>query len=68
MPTCCTSEFNRSGNEHTDKSEFIGEVAGRTGLNRKNEAGMVDTVFEALTEAFGRQEEVRIRQFGLFTT
>ncbi|MDE0415810.1 MAG: HU family DNA-binding protein [bacterium] len=40
-----------------NKSEVVGEVAARTGLNRKEAAGAVEAVFEAVTEALARREE-----------
>ena len=50
------------------KSEFVGEVAARTGLSRTAAGGAVDAVFEAVTEALARQEQVRIAGFGRFAT
>ncbi|MDD9993541.1 MAG: HU family DNA-binding protein [Rhodospirillales bacterium] len=51
-----------------NKSDIVGEVAARTGLNRKDTVGAVDAVFAAVTQALRQQEEVRIAGFGLFTT
>ncbi len=51
-----------------NKAELVGEVATRTGLNRTDAASAVDAVFEAVTEALGRREEVRIAGFGQFAT
>ena len=51
-----------------NKSDIVGEVAARTGLNRTDAAGAVAAVFEAVTEALGRREEVRIAGFGQFAT
>ena len=50
------------------KSDIVGEVAARTGLSRTDAAGAVDAVFEAVTEALARREEVRIAGFGQFAT
>ena len=51
-----------------NKSELVGNVAARTALSRTDAASLVDAVFEAVTEALGRREEVRIAGFGLFAT
>ncbi len=50
------------------KSENVGEAAARTGFNRTDAAGAVDAVFEAVTEALGPQEEVKMAGFGQFAT
>ena len=50
------------------KSELVDDVAARTGLSRTDAAAAVDAVFEAVTEALGRREEVRIAGFGQFAT
>ena len=49
-----------------NKSELVGEVAARTGLNRMDVAGAVDAVFETVSEVLGQGEEVRIGGFGGF--
>ena len=51
-----------------NKSEIVGEVTARTGLSRTDAGGAVDVVFEAVTEALGRREKVRIAGFGQFAT
>ncbi|MDE0389756.1 MAG: HU family DNA-binding protein [Rhodospirillales bacterium] len=51
-----------------NKSEIVGEVAARTGLNRKEAAGAVNAMFEAVTDALVRRQEVRIAGFGQFAT
>ena len=50
------------------KSELVGEVVARTGLSRTDAAGAVDAVFEAVTEALRRREDVRVAGFGQFAT
>ena len=50
------------------KSDIVGKVTARTGLSRTDAAGAVDAVFEAVTEALGRREKIRIAGFGLFAT
>ena len=50
------------------KSEVVGDVAARTGLSRTDAAAAVDAVFEAVTEALRRHEDVRIGGFGQFAT
>ena len=51
-----------------NKSDVVGEVAARTGLSRTDAAGAADAVFETVTEALARREQVRITEFGLFGT
>ena len=51
-----------------NRSELVGDVAARTGLSRTDAAAAVDAVFEAVTEALRRREEVRIGGFGQFAT
>ena len=51
-----------------NKSEIIAEVAARTEWNRKEEAGAVDVVFEAVTEALVRRQKFRTAGFGHFAT
>ena len=47
-----------------NKSEVVGDVAARTGLDQKDAAGVVDAVFEAVIEALDRRKEVRIAGLG----
>ncbi len=51
-----------------NKSKLVDDVAARTGLSRTDVAAAVDVVFEAVTEALGRREGVRIAGFGQFAT
>ena len=51
-----------------NKSDIVSEVVARAGLSRTDAAGAVDAVFEAVTEALGRREVVRIAGFGQFVT
>ena len=55
-----------SGSELMNKSDVVGEVAAQTGLSRTDAAGVVDSVFEAVTEALTRRDRIRIAGFGLF--
>ena len=50
------------------KSDIAGRVADRIGLSRSAAGNAVDAVFEAVGEALGYGEEVRIVGFGTFTT
>ena len=50
------------------KSDPAARVADRTELSRKEAAGAVDAVFESVTEALARREDVRVAGFGLFAT
>ena len=49
-----------------NRSEIAARVAGRTGLARPVAGEVVDAVFEVITEALGRGEEVRVVGFGIF--
>ena len=51
-----------------NKSDIAGRVAGRAGVGRSAAGDAVDTVFEAITEALARGEDVRIAGFGTFGT
>ena len=51
-----------------NKSNIVGEVAARTGFGRTDASGAADAVFETVTEALARREQVRITGFGLFGT
>ena len=51
-----------------NKSELVGDVAAGTGLSRPDAASAVDAVFEAVTEALARREEIRVAGFGQFAT
>ena len=50
------------------KSNIAGRVADRIGLSRSGAGNAVDAVFEAVGEALANGEEVRIVEFGTFTT
>ena len=48
--------------------DIAGRVAGRAGVGKLAAGDAVDTVFEAIAEALGRGEDVRIAGFGTFGT
>ena len=50
-----------------NKQELIGTVAETTGLSRSDATRAVEGVFEAITHALKRGDEVRLVGFGTFT-
>ena len=49
------------------KSDLIGVVTERAqGLNRKDTEVVVDTIFEAMTDALSQGEKIELRGFGSF--
>jgi DNA-binding protein HU-beta len=48
------------------KTDLIDKVAEKTGRTKKDAAGSVDAVFEALTEALATGDKVQIIGFGSF--
>jgi DNA-binding protein HU-beta len=50
-----------------NKQELIGTVAETTGLGRSDAGKAVEGVFEAITAALKRGDEVRLVGFGTFT-
>lgn len=51
-----------------NKSDIAGRVAGRAGVERSAAGDAVDPVFEAIAEALGNGEDVRVAGFGTFGT
>ncbi|CAA9521793.1 MAG: DNA-binding protein HU-beta [uncultured Sphingomonadaceae bacterium] len=51
-----------------NKQELITTVADRTGLNRNDAVKAVEGVFDAITDAMKRGEEVRLVGFGTFAS
>ena len=51
-----------------NKQELISTVADRTGLNRNDAVKAVESVFDSITDAMKRGEEVRLVGFGTFTS
>lgn len=49
-----------------NKAELIADVAARTGQPKTQVGETVDALFDAMTEALKRQEEIRIPNFGVF--
>jgi DNA-binding protein HU-beta len=49
-----------------NKNELIAVVADETGLSRGDAAKAVDGVFDAVTKALKKREEVRLVGFGTF--
>ena len=50
-----------------NKQELIGHVAERTGLGRGDASRAVETVFDLITSALQRGDEVRLVGFGTFS-
>ena len=48
------------------KSEFVDQVAARTGLSRKDAANAVDAALETIQDALQRGSEVTFSGFGKF--
>lgn len=51
-----------------NKTEFIDEVAVKTGLSKKDAKGAVDAVLETITEALVKKDTVSFIGFGTFQT
>jgi DNA-binding protein HU-beta len=49
-----------------NKAEFVADVAERIGESKQRGEEVVNAVFEALTAALKRGDEVRLPQFGVF--
>ncbi|MBI1249909.1 MAG: DNA-binding protein [Alphaproteobacteria bacterium] len=49
-----------------NKAEFIADVAERTHEPKAKVAELVDAVFDALTDAMRKGDEVRLPSFGVF--
>ena len=56
---------NRGSND-MNKQELIGTVAETTGLSRGDASKAVEGVFDAITDALKRGDEVRLVGFGTF--
>lgn len=50
-----------------NKQELIGAVAETTGLTRNDAAKAVESVFETISGALGKGDEVRLVGFGTFS-
>lgn len=61
-----TIPFNRDSN-HMNKQELIGSVAETTGLSRSDASKAVEGVFDTISAALQRGDEVRLVGFGTFT-
>ena len=51
-----------------NKQELIGSVAENTGLSRSDASRAVEGVFDAISSALKRGDEVRLVGFGTFST
>ena len=60
------STFNRGSGE-MNKQELIGNVAETTGLSRGDATRAVEGVFDAITSALKKGDEVRLVGFGTFS-
>jgi len=50
-----------------NKNDLVAVVADKTGLSKADATGAVDSVFDAITDAMQRGDEVRLVGFGTFT-
>ena len=50
-----------------NKNDLIGEVAASTGLSKNDSASAVEGVFDAITTALSKGDEVRLVGFGTFS-
>jgi DNA-binding protein HU-beta len=50
-----------------NKNDLVAEVAEDTGLSRTDAARAVDAVFDAVTKALKKSQEVRLVGFGTFS-
>ena len=50
-----------------NKSEFVDQVASRSGLSRKDAADAVDAALETIQDALSRGSEVNFTGFGKFS-
>src|SRR5687768_2832501 len=55
------------GSRDMNKQELIGNVADTTGLSRSDASRAVEGVFDAITAALKRGDEVRLVGFGTFS-
>ncbi len=55
------------GSEQMNKQELIGNVAETTGLSRGDATRAVESVFDAITSALKKGDEVRLVGFGTFS-
>jgi DNA-binding protein HU-beta len=56
----------RQGVPGMNKAEFVADVAERIGDSKQRSEEVVNAVFEALTAALKRGDEVRLPNFGVF--
>lgn len=50
-----------------NKNDLISEVAGSAGLSKSDAASAVEGVFDAITQALSKGDEVRLVGFGSFS-
>ena len=60
--------IGKQGTGDMNKQELIGSVAETTGLSRSDASRAVEGVFDAITAALKRGDEVRLVGFGTFCT
>ncbi|MCI3196945.1 HU family DNA-binding protein [Bacillus sp. HU-1818] len=49
-----------------NKTEFVGAVAEKLGVTKKEATPKVETVFEVLAETLSKGEEIKVSGFGTF--
>jgi len=66
-PVCRHPRLINRGSGEMNKQELIGVVADTTGLSRGDASRAVEGVFDAITSALKRGDEVRLVGFGTFS-
>ncbi|WP_326103361.1 HU family DNA-binding protein, partial [Bacillus atrophaeus] len=51
---------------HMNKTEFVGAVAEKLGVTKKEATPKVEAVFEVLAETLSKGEEIKVSGFGTF--
>jgi DNA-binding protein HU-beta len=66
FPGCPFSISDLRGVLEVNKQDLIGVVAATTGLSKGDATKAVDSVFDAITDALKKNDEVRLVGFGTF--
>ena len=61
------TSLERRGHGEMNKQELIGQVADATGLGRADASRAVESVFDMISNALKRGDEVRLVGFGTFS-
>ena len=63
-----TGEDPKTKGEEMTKSEFIAEVAAKSGLSKKDTEGVIQASLDTLTELLKKRESISFVGFGSFST